>query len=449
MKIFKMKKTASIILLLLTLINLSFAGKIGLYPPKLTNIVLDDKLLGTDFSDGSTKNFTLDALKTVFTGSEVKVISDLSQLGPLVGGFYELSEGTYLFDGDFTFANNIKLTTVNGRYLFRGLQANQFITSTATGNFIDTTTVTGIWLQIENLFFSSSTADNVIRFANGDSLIMNFVLFNNTAKCFTITDTSFLTIDAFAMVGCDDGGTITNTDVITMQRPQWSSGTDSGGTAFSISGTGSRLVVSGIECEAKATETIFDIDAGYSGAVSMTSGAFTDDGGVFFDPAGKDQTYINVGVLNISGVPNSKTVGSWTVQDNLAVTALTQNQWTDFDFNALAVTTASNERFTLTNTTTAEIRYDGLQNFEGGLICSISGFGAGSAAEYQFRAVLNGVPLSPISILSANEITGTMSSTTLLVDLSLVTNDLIRIQVRNIDSDSDFTGKFVTTRINF
>jgi hypothetical protein len=421
-------------------------GKIATYASKPPPLSYADKIIGTNSDDGTTKNFTLTELNSLFTGSNVKVISNLSQLGDLVGGFYELEEGTYLFDGDLTFANNIKLTTINGRYLFRGLQANQVITSTATGNFIDTV-ATGIWLQIENLFFSSATTTNVIRVANADSLIMNFVLFVDTAKCFTATDVGFLTIDAFAMVGCDDGGTITNVDVITMQRPQWSSGTDANGVAFDISGTGSRLVVSGIECEAKTTETIFDIDAAYGGLTSITSGAFTDDGGVFFDATGKNQESVGLRVLNVGGIPDSKSEGMWTVQGNLELTLLSGSNWFDFDFDASVVSTPSNERFTLTNTTTGELRYDGIENFEGALICTISGLGSGSAAEYQFRAVVNGTPLIPISILSANEISGTMSSTTLLADVPLVTNDLVKIQVRNVGSDTDFTGKFVTLLI--
>lgn len=442
-----MKKLILLLLVSFAMVSSSFAGKIATYPSKPVPLGLGDKLLGTDFDDGKTKNFTLNSLKTLFTGSEVTVVSDLSQLGALVGGFYELTEGTYLFDGDLTFANNIKLTTINGRYLFRGLQANQVITSTAVGNFIDTTTVTGIWLQIENLFFSSTTATNIIRVANGDSLIMNFVLFVSTAKCFTVTDTGFLTIDAFAMVACDDGGTITNVNVQTYQRAQWSSGTDSNGTAFSVSGTGSRLVSNGIECEAKTTEKIWDIDSGYTGSISMTSGAFTDDGGVFFDATGKNQTDTGVKVLNISKVPNSKTIAMWTVQVNTTPTELTQNTWTDFNFNAMAVVLPSNERFTLTNTTTGEVRYDGLEDFEGALICALSGLGEGSSAEYQFRAVVNGLPVGTPVVLSANAIPATMSSTVLLSDVSLVTNDLVRIQVQNVDSDTDFTGKFVTCRV--
>jgi hypothetical protein len=229
---------------------------------------------------------------------------------------------------------------------------------------------------------------------------------------------------------------------------QWSSGNDASGVAFKISGTGSRLISDGVECEAKATESIFLIDNAYTGVTAMTSGVFTDDGGVFFNASGKNQTLPGVDILNIGGVPNSKAIGSITVQSNGEPTEIANsNEWTDFDFNASAVETSSNERFTLVNTTTGEMRYDGLEDFEGALFCTISGSGSGGASQYQFRAVINGVPLTPISILSANEISGTMSSTALLADIPLETNDTVRIQIQNISNDSDFTGSFVTIRV--
>ncbi|RLC69244.1 MAG: hypothetical protein DRH97_00095 [Chloroflexi bacterium] len=421
-------------------------SKIATYASKVPPFSVADKLIGTNSADGKTNNFTLGELDDYF--SVTTIVKEPSDLGDLVGGFYELSSGTYEYVGNQTFPNNIKLIDVGGSYLFRGVQANTTLTATGTGNFIDNLGNAGTWLQIENLFFASSTVTNIINFANGNTLAMDFVLFLAVTKPLTITDSAFLTMNTFGFSGCDDGATITNVNVQTYQRPQWSGGTNSNGVAFRISGTGQRIVSDGIECEAQPTESIWDIDSGYTGLVSMTSGAFTDQGGSFFAAGGKDQTVPGVGVLNIGGVPNSKAIGSITVQNNTQATSIADpTEWTDFNFDALAVVTSSNERFTLTNTTTGELRYDGLEDFEGALFCTISGFGSGGASEYQFRAVKNGVPLAPISILSANEISGTMSSTALLSDIPLVTNDLVRIQVQNISNDSNFTGKFVTIRV--
>jgi len=423
---------------------------ISSYASKPAPLSYLDKLIGTNSDGSSTKNFNLAEINALIAGDTSIVISELSQLGTPVSGYYELTDpGLYKFADDIDFGTNgLKLMTIDGRYVISGNNLNT-LSYSGTDPFIVSNS-TGQILFIDKVQISTPNATAVEMINNtGGSLLFYTPLFVDCQKVADLENLGFLTIEQIAMVDCGDGITCDNVGVIWSLRLQWSLGKDAGGVALTALGASSqRLISIGSETQAAATEAIYDIQATYAGVASLSSGVHTNGTGEFFKTGSKDQTTPGVGVLNIGGVPNSKSIGSWTVQGNLEPTSIADpNEWTNFNFDASVVETSSNERFTITNTTTGELRYDGLKDFEGGLFCTISGFGSGGASEYQFRAVVNGIPLTPISILSANEMTGTMSSTALLSDIPLSTNDLIRIQVQNVSNDSNFTGKFVTARI--
>jgi len=378
-----------------------------------------------------------------------------SDLGTPVGGFYELSEdGKYRFGCGLTLDFPIKLTKLNGNYTFEGVNINCLLTYAGVESMIQTTN-TSIVLNVTNLVLNAPNTE-AITFSNGNSLILNNVSLGfGCQKVATVTDCEFLTCNSFAMVGCGDGVTAVNIDTIRLTDTQWSDGADSSGTAFDISGTGARVIVNNLDYRAKTTESMFDIDSGYSGVVTMVGGAFTDDGGSFFKAGGKDETSVGVVVSSVADVDSSKAIGSFTVQTNIIpVDSETiigdSGVYVDCNFDDSAVELDNTQRFTLMNSTTGEIRYDGSRKFSGSLFCPISAKGSGSASLYSFRVTVNGVSVKDANeddITAQNQISGTFSSTALLVPLTLLNGDLVKIQVTNLQSTSNITLNPLTCSI--
>lgn len=372
-----------------------------------------------------------------------------TQFNAPVGGYYELDAGTYEFSTEIDWGvNGIKLMDSDSAYLFKGLLADQFMTYTGTGDFITTGIATNVWLQIENLFFTAPNASSVINMANGDSLVLNFVLFESCPKPVIITDTDFLTVDAMGMVTCDDGFTCTNVDVITMNRPQWSSGTNSNGIAFRISGPASRLNVNGIECETADTEHMFLINTNYTGLVSMPGGTYTNGTGDFFEATGLNEGSLGFHI-SVVGAKQTKVTGSMTVKANTAGTPMTQNGWFDLNLNALAVDITDNDKFELDSTTTGAIKYLDHEDLSAEYRATIAAYGVGASDRYHFRLVVSDGVVDTIydQVEPVNDLTGAISATSIILPVVMKQNETARVQVKNSTSNSNATIYSMTGEI--
>lgn len=134
--------------------------------------------------------------------------------------------------------------------------------------------------------------------------------------------------------------------------------------------------------------------------------------------------------------------GTFVVGGNATATVITtQNTFVNLDLGSPGAVAAGNiELFTVTNATTGEIRYDGLNpitlNVSGVLIASSSGGGQ----RFNFRALKNGSALpSPDNVDVPIEVGNNLSGTALGWAVELVTNDLFRLQVENADGTSNIT----------
>lgn len=372
----------------------------------------------------------------------IRTIYDpVTQLDAPVAGYYELSAGTYEFSALINWGvNGIKCIDNDGSYYFKGLLARHYLNYIGTGDFITTGTATNVLLQFDNLFFQTPNASNAIRMANGNSLIMNFGLFEDCPKAATITDTDFITIDTVGMAGCDDGFTCDNVDVMTLDRPQWSSGTNLSGIAFRISGTASRLNVNGIECETAATEHMFYVNPNYTGLVSMPGGTYTNGTGEFFDNTGLNEGALGFHV-SVVGAKRTKINGSMTVKNNIITTAMTQNNWSDLNLNASAVDLTDNDKFVLHNTTTGAIKYLDHEDLSAEYRATIAAYGAGASDRYHFRLVINdGVDDTILTeVEPVNDLSSAISATSVLAPIVLMQNENIRVQVMNSTSSSNAT----------
>lgn len=157
-----------------------------------------------------------------------------------------------------------------------------------------------------------------------------------------------------------------------------------------------------------------------------------DDGTGTVTSTGKNNMSLGVDVRACGSQQDSKTIGGCHVNGGSNTTALDASTWTDLDLTGnLAVANSNIQRFTLTNSTTGELRYDEDKPFSGNILCTITLQGFSSQDDYEFRGFLNdSVHLDGINPATSTNIN--LRAITLLVPVNnLVKNDLIRVQVQN------------------
>ncbi len=135
-------------------------------------------------------------------------------------------------------------------------------------------------------------------------------------------------------------------------------------------------------------------------------------------------------------IPN---IGSMAVGGNTAITAvLVINTFYDLNLGGAAVEASDIAQWTLTNTTTGELRYDGVATVH--LTCTglISAFSSGGTQRFNFRLLKNGSPLpAPDDIDIPIELKSNIAASPMLWPLSVSTGDLFRLQVENADGFSN------------
>lgn len=134
-------------------------------------------------------------------------------------------------------------------------------------------------------------------------------------------------------------------------------------------------------------------------------------------------------------------IGSMLVGGNTAKTIIdTQNTYVDLNLAGLAVEASDIELWSLIDTVTGELKYEGfvLAN----LRCTglIAAYSAGGTQRFNFRLLKNDFPLSPPDNVNIPlEIRTTIHSSSLWWNIIAEPNDTFRLQVENADGVSDIT----------
>ncbi len=383
-----------------------------------------------------------DAESRMSTHTVIKTLADLSAF--LVGSTYELPAGRYLFDANTDFGTaDIALVEMNGIYVFDSTTIYT-LTYTGTTPFIKTT-ATGVVLQVQSLSIATPNA-TAIQIINGNSLLLaDVVAFVGCKKVADLQDTSFLTVlDGTALVDCEDGMTVHNVGVTTLNRPQWNAGKNLSGVAFRFTGASSlRGVIASVETICDTTEAFIMVDVTYGGEMTINGGVIS--AGDFWAVGSRDQQDLSLTSFHVIGSPDSRFIGSASVQDNTTATTIgTIDLFVPFNLNSLAVAGDNIERWTLTDTNTAALTCD-VAGFAGTLNATISTVGAGGSREYHFRATKNGTPINGVI---ANELGNTMSVTSLSVPITANAGDVIMLQVANHEDTSNVTIRYMDININ-
>ena len=189
-----------------------------------------------------------------------------------------------------------------------------------------------------------------------------------------------------------------------------------------------------------------DYDAGYA-IFNKTNDTFEVNAVWVSDQAGTwDDASLNelskyITAENNGSERDSTSAGEVLVSGNSTPTTISlTTTFYDLNLNASAVESAAMARFTLTDSTTGEVRYDGLNPKlveVSGLLAAVS---SGGTQRFNFRLLLNGSPLAaPDNVDVPIQLGSTLTSAPLHWDLYMDPGDKLRLQVENADGDSNVT----------
>ncbi len=138
-------------------------------------------------------------------------------------------------------------------------------------------------------------------------------------------------------------------------------------------------------------------------------------------------------------VLSSVNVGSMLVGGNTAETEIQfKDTFYDLNLDGLAVEASDIKLWTLINTTTGELRYDGMYSTSLSFTGLVAAYSAGGTQRFNFRLLKNGMPLSiPDNVSIPIEIRTTIASSPLLWGIKVAPGDTFRLQVENADGVSD------------
>lgn len=218
------------------------------------------------------------------------------------------------------------------------------------------------------------------------------------------------------------------------------------GTLIDVGAAVEIVDVDDMEITAGASESFISIDAGSVGRTILHNVSIR-TASAFFAAGSLDETDPRVEATDNTGQKPSMNIGSVIVNANLVPTAIaTVSTWTDLNLGGLAVAGSNIELWNSVDADTGELEYIGLEPMFGQLLAAFSIVTVGGARTFHFRVVKNGSPL-PDGVIAARQVGTVIGSATLLAPVTAVTGDLFRVQVQNIDNNSDIEIRYLSLSI--
>lgn len=131
----------------------------------------------------------------------------------------------------------------------------------------------------------------------------------------------------------------------------------------------------------------------------------------------------------------------------VATPIVTIDVFEDLELDALAVEGSNINQWSVTNTITGELTYNGSMPFSGTLIASLTASSQGAQFRFLFRAVKNGLILID-DIVAAAEIGNNEVRVTMIAPVSADPGDTIRMQVANNAGTSDLFVREIAVEIS-
>lgn len=138
-----------------------------------------------------------------------------------------------------------------------------------------------------------------------------------------------------------------------------------------------------------------------------------------------------------SALRTDKSMAALDVVGNATATTIAAiNTWTDLNLNASAAPSIGNTNWTVTNTTTGEVTYNGTNTITVVSIANLSMSGLAGQDTYQIRTLVNGA-VTADNIIAQTTFNAQNRNLTIIAPITVSTNDTVRLQVQNTTAADD------------
>lgn len=330
----------------------------------------------------------------------------------------------------------------------------------SNSNQFNTITYTGIGTFLSGVGMGSLRLEGVQLIGNKSATLFNLVATGFAAIIMLRCDISGwadigtvstfgggVSLDKVGVSDNDDGFNVIDCVFFGVNNCFFQNFSDSGQDFFTIDALTDRVAITLTGVVAQGTERAININSSFVGEVIIDN-VFAIPAGLLFNAAGLNETSIRVKVGSATNQKPSMSIGSYLVNGNAVATTFSgSGVWTDLNLNASAVAASNIERFTLTNTTTGELTYIGIEPFSGEIVYDAYVVSTGGAQDFQMRAVKNGAVL-PDTFEPTLNIGTAVNVFAILVPVSLVTGDTVRPQVLRVSGSSTITAVDLSTEVS-
>lgn len=383
--------------------------------------------------------------------TETVIITAEADLPAPSGGVIQLDNKKYIFTGLVAIASTLNFPATGGCHLTGENHINDGINYTGSGDLFTGTGFTAGFSVLEDMKVTapSGTVFNVVA-GSGAFMLAVFCVFTDVLSMGNVSNCG-CTLMFSSVTDFGDGIQLTSNAGATVGRVFFANGKNTANSdMITISGTqGTVQINSNFFVTAGANERVFNIEAASTttGAIAVGNAIDLAAGGSAFRSGSKTETDPSWSYQANSNLGPSNTIGGYIVKGNTTATVIgTVSTWTDLNLNSLATALSTEERFVLTDSTTGEFKYIGLETFGGLAIGTLSCTATASAQEYHFRFIKNGA-VTGDAAESVRDIATDTGEITVMSPISLVTNDLIRIQVLNADGTDNVTVAHATVNL--
>lgn len=372
-------------------------------------------------------------------GDNETEIYSTADLPTAIGGVITLPTGTYVLKNNITLSDSIQVAA-GGVVEIISVGSGPTITYTGTGAFIQDN-VSGFLLILNVINITLTGNGASLLDTNGTGILIDRVTFSASGTGSSLGTSEAPSI-AFSLRssqinGFVDGLVLVNAGLFILSDVGFSSPAAGGTVMFSIDALSNFIQVDNITVAANVAEDIFNFDASFAGTAQISRVNNVNDTG-FFEAGSLDETSPFITVAASGMQKDSKNIGSIGAIGNTTATDMSggPSEWVDLNLDTNAFAAANIELWTLDSTTTGQVSYDGIRPFHGTLTASISGTSSGGSQTFQFRAVLNGSPITN-AVPATRDFNATTGAVTLIVPIIAATGNTVGIQVQNIDGTSD------------
>lgn len=411
---------------------------------------------------GTTGKLLKDSSELLFDGTDVTLAGKIlarkavnvtevfsaSDLPAPSGGVITLPDGVYVLKNDIVLANPLKVAAA-ATVEITSAGAGTSIVYTGTGPFFQSDP-TALFFLITTLVLVL-TANNVELFdTDGPSILLDraVVVFTGSGGSLgtSINHELAFSIRSSRISGFEEGLTVFGSLIFSLINVAFESPVVGSTPLLSVNGGTTTMECDNLSINANVGDEIFYIDPVFAGFATINR-ISNINGSDFFAVGSLNETNPRVVVADSPPQKASMNIGFVTASGVAVETVIsTIGVYVDLNLDFSAVPGSSIELWSVTDTDTGEITYNGLDPFNGSIIATLTASSLGAADEFNFRAVKNGSPLID-DIMAGREIGNIAVSITLLAPVTADPGDTIRLQVANVDSTSNVTIRQISIQV--